>query len=163
VSALETTDIEALVRGWIASYSEKDFDAHNALIHPDAVVVYPEMSFVNPQLSAGKDFLVKTLEKDEKAFVDLKMIVDNLWVVGNVAFVEGHFVGSKLASTVGEEATGSDMWLRFLNRIEIEDGMVKLVYAYYDTALLYQIQLGMAGPTKENPIPPWMIALGSAG
>jgi hypothetical protein len=54
------------------------------------------------------------------------------------------------------------MRLRFLNRIEIEDGMVKLVYCYYDTALLYQIQLGLEGPTRDNPVPPWMIALSAA-
>ena len=143
-------------------YSEKNFEAHNALIHPDAVVVYPEMNFVDPNLTAGRDFLVKTLEKDEKAFVDLKMTIDNLWVVGDMAFVEGFFVGTKLGSTVGEAATGSDMRLRFLNRIQIQDGMVRLVYAYYDTALLYQVQLGLEGPTRENPIPPWMIALSAA-
>ena len=162
MSTPEAIDIEALVRGWVQSYSDKDFDAHNALIHPDAVVVYPEMGFVDPHLSAGRDFLVKTLEKDEKAFVDLKMVIGEVWVVGTVAFVEGHFVGSKLGSTVGEQASGSEMYLRFLNRIEIEDGMVKLVHAYYDTALLYQIQLGMEGPTKANPIPPWMLALSAA-
>jgi ketosteroid isomerase-like protein len=157
-----STDIEALVRAWIGYYGDKDFDAHNALIHPDAVVRYPEMAFAHADLSAGKDFLVKTLEKDEKAFVDLKMTIDNVWVVGNTAFVEGFFIGKTLGSTVAESATGSDMRLRFLNRIEIEDGLVKLVYAYYDTALLYQIQLGLEGPTRENPIPPWMLALSAA-
>ena len=53
------------------------------------------------------------------------------------------------------------MKLRFLDRIEIEDRKVKLIYAFYDTALLYQIQLGLEGPTKQNPIPPWMIAMRS--
>lgn len=161
-SALPTTDIEALVRAWIGYYGDKDFDAHNALIHPDAVVRYPEMAFLDPTMSAGKDFLVKTLEKDEKAFLDLKMTIEDVWVVGDTAFVEGFFIGTKLGSTVGEAATGSDMKLRFLNRIVIEDGLVKLVHAYYDTALLYQIQLGLEGPTKENPIPPWMLALSAA-
>jgi ketosteroid isomerase-like protein len=160
--ALPTTDIEALVRSWIGMYGDKDFDGHNALIHPDAVVVYPEMAFVDPSISAGKDFLVKTLEKDEKAFLDLRMDIDNVWVSGNTAFVEGYFVGSKLGSTVGDSATGSDMRLRFLNRVLIEDGLVKEVFAYYDTALLYQIQLGLEGPTKEAPIPPWMLALSAA-
>jgi hypothetical protein len=51
------------------------------------------------------------------------------------------------------------MKLRFLDRIEIEDRKVKLIYAFYDTALLYQIQLGLEGPTKANPIPPWMLAM----
>jgi ketosteroid isomerase-like protein len=156
------TDIEKLVRDWIRLYSEKDFDAHNALIHPDAVVMYPEMAYVDPGMTAGKDFLVKTLEKDEKAFVDLQMSIDNVWVAGDTAFVEGFFVGSRLGSTVGDAATGSEMRLRFLNRIVIQDGLVKLVYAYYDTALLYQIQLGLEGPTRENPIPPWMLALSAA-
>jgi ketosteroid isomerase-like protein len=157
-----STDIGKLVREWLDFYSNKDFDAHNALIHPDAVVVYPEMAYVDPGLSAGKDFLVKTLEKDEKAFIDLRMDVESVWVSGNTVFVEGFFVGSKLGSTVGDAAQGSDMRLRFLNRIVIEDGLVKLVYAYYDTALLYQIQLGLEGPTRENPIPPWMLALSVA-
>ena len=50
------------MREWFRSYAEKDFATHNALIHPDAVVVYPEMCFVDPDMSAGKDFLEKTLE-----------------------------------------------------------------------------------------------------
>jgi hypothetical protein len=53
------------------------------------------------------------------------------------------------------------MKLRFLDRIEIKDRKVKLIYAFYDTALLYQIQLGLEGPTKQNPIPPWMTAMSS--
>jgi hypothetical protein len=39
--ALSPDEIESLVRDWFRTYSEKDFDAHNALIHPKAVVVYP--------------------------------------------------------------------------------------------------------------------------
>jgi ketosteroid isomerase-like protein len=163
VTVSATTDVETIVRDWLRFYSEKNFEAHNALIHPDVVVVYPEMNFVDPDLTAGRDFLLKTLEKDEKAFVDLQMSVDNLWVVGNTAFVEGFFVGTKVGSTIGEAASGSEMRLRFLNRIEIQDGMVKLVHCFYDTALLYQVQLGLEGPTRENPIPPWMTALAAAG
>jgi hypothetical protein len=53
------------------------------------------------------------------------------------------------------------MKLRFLDRIDIEDRKIKLVYAFYDTALLYQIQLGLEGPTKANPIPPWMMSMAS--
>jgi hypothetical protein len=41
--------------------------------------------------------------------------------------------------------------------------LIKLVHAYYDTALFYQIQLGLEGPTKEHPLPPWMIAMSSGG
>jgi ketosteroid isomerase-like protein len=158
-SILEPSAIEAIVRDWFRFYSEKDFEAHNALIHPDAVVVYPEMAFVDPGLVGGKDFLQRTLEKDEKAFIDLAMHIDNLWVSGNSAFVEGRFEGSTLGGTMLDVAQGSEMRLRFLDRIDIEDGMVKLVHAYYDTALFYQIQLGLEGPTKDTPMPPWMIAM----
>ena len=63
--------------------------------------------------------------------------------------------------TIADAARGSEIKLRFLDRIDIEDGMIKLVHAYYDTALLYQIQLGLDGPTKENPVSPWMIAMAS--
>jgi ketosteroid isomerase-like protein len=157
----EPSEIEAIVQEWFRSYSDKDFDAHNALIHPDAVVVYPEMSFVDPELKGGKDYLVKTLEKDEANFLDLRQTVTNVWVVGNNAFVEGYFSGSKLGGSIVDQASGSDMKLPFLHRMEFEDGLVKLIYAYYDTALLYQIQLGLEGPTKENPIPPWMLAMGA--
>ena len=52
------------------------------------------------------------------------------------------------------------MKLRFLDRIEIEDRKVKLIYAFYDTALLYQIQLGLENPAKADPIPPWMTQWG---
>jgi len=152
-------EVEAIVRKWFDSYSDKDFETHNALIHPDAVVVYPEMSFVDPDLSAGKAFLEKTLEHDEKNFLDLRMTITRISVVGDTAFVEGFFSGSKLGGTLVGEATGSEINLRFLDRIDIEDGMIKLVHAYYDTALLYQIQLGLEGPTKENPITPWMLAM----
>jgi ketosteroid isomerase-like protein len=155
----ESAEIERIVREWFRSYSEKDFEAHNALIHPDAVVIYPEMCFVDPDMSAGRDFLVKTLEKDEANFLDLRQTVTNLWIVGNAAFVEGYFSGTKLGGTIVDDATGSEMKLRFLHHMEIEDGMVKLMHAYYDTALLYQIQLGLQGPTKENPIAPWMLAM----
>jgi hypothetical protein len=131
------------------------------LIHPDAVVVYPEMCFVDPDLSAGKDFLEKTLEKDEAHFIDLRQTIVDLWVVGNTAFVEGFFSGSKLGGSIAEAATGSDIKLRFLDRIDIEDRKIKLVHAFYDTALLYQIQLGLEGPTKEHPVAPWMLAMAS--
>jgi ketosteroid isomerase-like protein len=158
-SGYDPSDVEAIVREWFRTYSEKDFDAHNALIHPDVVVVYPEMCFVDPDPSAGKDFLEKTLEKDGANFLDLKQTISNLWVVGNTAFVEGYFSGSKLGGTIAGQATGSEMKLRFLDRIEIEDRKIKLVYAFYDTALLYQVQLGLQGPTKADPIPPWMMAM----
>ncbi|GMU79646.1 MAG: hypothetical protein AMXMBFR46_24360 [Acidimicrobiia bacterium] len=155
----EPSDVEAIVREWFRSYSEKDFETHNALIHPDVVVVYPEMCFVDPDLSAGRDFLVKTLEKDEANFVDLRQTITNLWVVGNSAFVEGFFSGTRLGGTIVDQAASSEIKLRFLDRIDIEDGMVKLIHAYYDTALLYQIQLGLEGPTREQPIAPWMLAM----
>jgi ketosteroid isomerase-like protein len=155
------SEVETIVREWFRAYSEKDFEAHNALIHPDAVVVYPEMCFVDSDLSAGKDFLEKTLEKDEANFLDLKMTIDKLWVVGDTAFVQGYFSGNKLGGTIADEARGSEINLRFLDRIDIEDRKIKLVYAFYDTALLYQIQLGLEGPTQENPIAPWMMAMGS--
>jgi ketosteroid isomerase-like protein len=158
-SGYNPSDVEAIVREWFRTYSEKDFDAHNALIHPDVVVVYPEMCFVDPDLSAGKDFLERTLERDGANFLDLKQTISSLWVVGNTAFVEGYFSGSKLGGTIAGEATGSEMKLRFLDRIEIEDRKIKLVYAFYDTALLYQVQLGLQGPTKADPIPPWMMAM----
>ena len=158
-NAYEPSEVESIVREWFRTYSEKDFDAHNALIHPDVVVVYPEMCFVDSDMSGGRAFLEKTLEKDEVNFIDLKQTITNLWVVGNTAFVEGYFSGSKLGGTIVDQAVGSEMKLRFLDRIEIEDRKVKLIYAFYDTALLYQIQLGLEGPTKANPIPPWMLAM----
>jgi ketosteroid isomerase-like protein len=155
----EPSEVENIVRKWFRAYSEKDFETHNALIHPDAVVVYPEMCFVDPDLSAGKDFLEKTLEKDKANFIDLRMTIDNLWVVGDSAFVEGYFSGNTLGGTIVDQARASEIKLRFLDRIDIEDGKVKLVHAYYDTALLYQIQLGLEGPTKEQPVAPWMMAM----
>jgi ketosteroid isomerase-like protein len=160
-SVSDPSEVEDTVREWFRTYSEKDFEAHNALIHPDAVVVYPEMCFVDPDMSGGKAFLERTLEKDGANFIDLKQTITNLWVVGNTAFVEGYFSGSKLGGTIVDQAEGSEMKLRFLDRIEIEDRKVKLIYAFYDTALLYQIQLGLEGPTKQNPIPPWMRAMSS--
>ena len=160
-SVYEPSEVEDIVREWFRTYSEKDFDAHNALIHPDAVVVYPEMAFVDPDLSGGKAFLEKTLEKDGANFIDLRQTITDLWVVGSTAFVEGYFSGSKLGGTIADQADASEMKLRFLDRIEIEDRKVKLIYAFYDTALLYQIQLGLEGPTKANPIPPWMTAMGA--
>jgi ketosteroid isomerase-like protein len=152
-------EIEAIVEEWFRSYSEKDFDAHNALIHDDAVVIYPEMCFVDADMSAGKDFLVTTLEKDEANFLDLRQTVTNTWIVGNTAIVEGFFSGGKLGGTIADDATGTEIKLRFLHHMEFEDGKVILMHAYYDTALLYQIQLGLQGPTKENPIAPWMLAM----
>ncbi len=160
-SVYEPAEIESIVREWFRSYSEKDFDAHNALIHDDAVVIYPEMCFVDPDLSAGRDFLVKTLEKDEANFIDLKQTITNLWIVGNTAFVEGYFSGNKLGGTIADDATGSEIKLRFLHHMDIEDGKVKLMHAFYDTALLYQVQLGLQGPTRENPVAPWMLAMAS--
>src|SRR6202167_1626153 len=116
-SVLEPSEVEAIVREWFRTYSEKDFDAHNALIHPDFVVVYPEMCFVAPDMSGGRAFLEKTFEKDEANFNDLKQTITNLWVVGNTAFVEGSFSGSKLGGTIVDQADGSEMKLRFLDRI----------------------------------------------
>jgi ketosteroid isomerase-like protein len=154
-------EIESIVTEWFRSYSEKDFEAHNALIHDDCVVIYPEMCFVDPDMSAGKDFLVQTLEKDEANFLDLKQTVTNLWIVGDTAIVEGYFSGSTLGGTIADDAKGSEMKLRFLHHMEFADGKVILMHSYYDTALLYQIQLGLEGPTKENPIAPWMLAMAS--
>jgi ketosteroid isomerase-like protein len=108
----EPSEVENIVRKWFRAYSEKDFETHNALIHPDAVVVYPEMCFVDPDLSAGKDFLEKTLEKDEANFIDLRMTIDDLWVVGDSAFVEGHFSGNTLGGTIVDQAKASEIKLR---------------------------------------------------
>jgi ketosteroid isomerase-like protein len=160
-SVHEPAEVESIVREWFRTYSEKDFDAHNALIHPDVVVVYPEMCYVDPDLSAGRDFLVKTLEKDGANFLDLRQTISNLWGVGDTAFVEGYFSGGRLGGTIAGQATGSEIKLPFLDRIDIKDGKIKLVHAYYDTALLYQVQLGLQGPTKEQPITPWMMAMSS--
>jgi ketosteroid isomerase-like protein len=77
-SVYEPSEVEDIVREWFLSYSEKDFDAHNALIHPDAVVVYPEMCFVDPDMSGGKAFLERTLQKDEANFIDLKQTITSL-------------------------------------------------------------------------------------
>ena len=160
-SVYEPSEVEAIVREWFRTYSEKDFDAHNALIHPDVVVVYPEMCFIDPDMSAGRAFLHKTLEKDGANFLDLKQTINDLWVVGDTAFVEGYFIGNRLGGTIVDEAKGSEMKLRFLDRIDIKDGKIKLIHAFYDTALLYQIQLGLEGPSKANPVPPWMMSMGS--
>src|ERR1700733_5404668 len=159
-SVLEPDEVETIIRNWFRTYSEKDFDAHNAMIHPDVVVVYPEMCFTNPDASSGRSFLIKTLEKDEASFVDLKQTITNLWVVGDTAFVEGYFSGSKLGGSLADQ-DGSQMKLNFLDRIDIEDRKIKAVCCYYDTALLYQVQLGLEGPTKEQPTPPWMVAMGA--
>src|ERR1700691_2483801 len=99
-SVNDPIEVERIVREWFRTYSEKDFDAHNALIHPDAVVVYPEMAFVDPDLSGGRAFLEKTLEKDGANFIDLRQTITDLWVVGNTAFVEGYFSGSTLGGTI---------------------------------------------------------------
>lgn len=160
---LEPAEVEAIVRTWIDSYSAKDFETHNDLIHPDVEVVYPEMSFVDPEMKAGRDFLVKTLEEDEVAFVDLAQEIFRVSVVGNTAFVEGRFVGSTLGGSIKERVSSAGMNTRFLHRIDIVDGKVRLVHSYYDTALFYQIQLGLEGPTKENPIAPWMLEMSSQG
>jgi ketosteroid isomerase-like protein len=160
-SVLEPSEVEAIVTGWFRTYSEKDFAAHNALIHPDCVVVYPEMCYTNPDASAGSAFLLKTLEKDEASFLDLKQTITDLWVVGDTAFVAGYFSGNKVGGTLVGQARGSVTKLNFLDRIEIEDRKIKLVHCYYDTALFYQIQLGLDGPTKEKPIPPWMVSMGA--
>ena len=166
-SVYEPSEVEAIVREFFRTYSDKEFDAHNALVHPDAVVVYPEMCWTDPNNSAGKEFLEKTLEKDGANFLDLKMTINDVWVVGDTAFVDGYFSGNTLGGTIVDEAKGSEMYLRFLDRIEIEERMIKLVHAFYDTALFYQIQLGLEGPTKANPVPPWGMAMssgqGSAG
>ena len=156
---LSPNEVETLVRAWFKSYSDKDFDTHNAMIHPDVVVVYPEMCYLSPDSAAGVDFLTKTLEADEEAFINLRQDVENVHVVGNTAFVEGWFNGSQVGSTVADEASGSEMRFRFLHRVMLQDGKIKEVYSYYDTALPYQIQLGLQGPTKTAPIPPWMIAM----
>lgn len=159
-SRYEPAEVEAIVRKWFQSYSDKDFETHNNLIHPDVVVVYPEMRFASPDLVAGKSYLVKTLEHDEDNFLDLRQTITNLWVVGDTAFVEGFFSGNKIGGTLANDAGDqAEMHLTFLDRIDIEDGMIKLVYCYYDTALLYQIQLGLEGPSKEKPITDWMVAM----
>jgi ketosteroid isomerase-like protein len=158
-SVYEPSEVESIVREWFRTYSEKDFDSHNALIHPDVVVVYPEMCFIDWDMSAGRAFLEKTLQQDGANFLDLKQTITDLWVVGSTAFVEGYFIGNMLGGTIVDQAKGSEMRLRFLDRIDIEDGKIKLIHAFYDTALLYQIQLGLEGPSKANPVPPWMLSM----
>lgn len=159
-NSIKTKEIEAMVREWFQTYSDKDFESHNKLIHPDVVVVYPEMCYMSPDACAGREFLEKTLEEDEEAFVNLKQEVDNISVVGDTAFVEGWFVGDKLGGVLKDSVKGSDIRFRFLHRILVQDSMVKEIFCYYDTAILYQIQLGLEGPTKESPIAPWMMEMG---
>jgi ketosteroid isomerase-like protein len=139
--------VEATVRDFFRFYAEKNFVAKNAMVHPDAVFSYPEMQYTNPENTMGAAGLKSTLERDGATFVDLQMRIDNVWVDGNTAFVEGYFIGSKLNK------------VPYLHRIEVEGRQIKSVRSHYDTALFYQVQLGVQGPTMENPIPPWMKAL----
>ena len=129
------------------------------MIHPDARAVYPEMQYTNPDNSMGMEGLKKTLEKDGNTFVDLHMRIDNMWAMGNTVFVEGFFIGSELTGVLKTMARASNNKVPYLHRIEIKDGKIILVHSYYDTALFYQVQLGLEGPTMENPIAPWMKAL----
>ncbi|MDB5425832.1 MAG: hypothetical protein JWQ29_3248 [Phenylobacterium sp.] len=156
---LTPDEVKALVRKWFLLYEEKKIDEHNAMIHPDAVAVYPEMLYLNPETSMGMSALKKTLESDGRNFVDLKMRIDNMWAVGNTAFVEGYFIGSKLAGALAKIARGTNSKVPYLHRVEVQDRKIKLVHSYYDTALFYQVQLGLEGPTREQPIAPWMKAL----
>ena len=64
-SVLEPSEVEAIIRDWFRTYSEKDFAAHNALIHPDCVVVYPEMCYTNPDASAGSAVWAPSLSARE--------------------------------------------------------------------------------------------------
>lgn len=150
---------KALVREWFRLYEVKEIDKHNAMIHPEARTSYPEMQYMNPENSKGADFLKKTLKSDESAFVDLHMRIDNIWALGNTVFVEGFFIGSKLTGVLGKMAKATNNKVPYLHHIEVEDGKIKLVKSYYDTALFYQVQLGLQGPTMEEPIAPWMKAL----
>ena len=61
--------------------------------------------FVDPDLSGGKAFLEKTLEKDEANFIDLRQTITDLWVIGDTAFVEGYFSGSKLGGPLSTKLT----------------------------------------------------------
>ena len=153
--------VEATVRDFFRFYAEKDFVSKNAMIHPDAIVSYPEMQYANPEATMGSDGLKSTLESDGATFADLSMRIDNIWVDGNTAFVEGYFVGSKLNGAMAEMAKAQKSYVPYLHRVEVQDGMIKRVHSYYDTALFYQIQLGLQGPTMEDPVTPWMKAVGA--
>lgn len=154
-------ELKALVREWFRLYEVKQIDAHNAMIHPEARSVYPEMQYTNPEASMGMEGLKKTLETDGETFVDLHMRIDNMWAVDSTVFVEGFFIGSKLTGVLATMAKASNNKVPFLHRIEVQDRKIKLVHSYYDTALFYQVQLGLEGPTMENPIAPWMKAMGA--
>ncbi|MDB5425833.1 MAG: hypothetical protein JWQ29_3249 [Phenylobacterium sp.] len=151
--------VEATVRDFFRFYAEKNFVAKNAMVHPDAVFSYPEMQYTNPENTMGAAGLKSTLERDGATFVDLQMRIDNVWVDGNTAFVEGYFIGSKLNGALRDMAKASNNKVPYLHRIEVEGRQIKSVRSHYDTALFYQVQLGVQGPTMENPIPPWMKAL----
>lgn len=153
---------KALVREWFRLYEVKQIEAHNAMIHPEAIAIYPEMQYMNPEAFMGADRLKKTLEADEENFVDLHMRIDNIWAVDNAVFVEGFFIGSKLTGILASMAKAQKSKVPFLHRIEVQGRQIKLVHSYYDTALFYQVQLGLEGPTLEKPIAPWMMALGAA-
>ena len=152
---------KALVREWFRLYEVKEIAAHNAMVHPDAVAIYPEMQYRDPEAKMGADGLRKTLDSDEATFADLRMRIDNMWAIGDTVFVEGYFIGSKLNGALARMAKAQKSYVPYLHRIEVKDGKIKLVHSYYDTALFYQIQLGLEGPTMEKPITPWMMALGA--
>lgn len=158
-AALTPDEVKAIVRDWFKLYEDKKIEEHNAMIHPEAEAIYPEMLYLNPETTMGMGALQKTLESDGKNFVDLRMRIDNMWAVGNTAFVEGYFVGSKLSGALAKMAKGTNSNVPYLHRVEVQDGKIKLVHSYYDTALFYQVQLGLEGPTKDSPIAPWMMAL----
>ena len=158
---LPPAEVEQLVRDWFRFYEEKNFAAKNAMIHPDAEISYPEMQYTNPEQKMGREGLVSTLESDGATFVDLRMRIDDVRVVGNTAFVEGYFIGSKLNGALARMAKASNNKVAYLHRVEVQDRKIRLVRSYYDTALFYQVQLGVEGPTMEQPIAPWMKAVGA--
>jgi ketosteroid isomerase-like protein len=124
----ESTEVHAVIDGFSAAWAHPDLDRFMALLHPDVLLLQPVTKPIRGRAAARAEF-AKLLGW----LADLRGTVDHTAATGNVALIAW-----RLAFTLG----GKPYELRIVDRLVIEDGLIREREAYYDSLGLMIALLG---------------------
>jgi ketosteroid isomerase-like protein len=121
-------DVQAVIDGFTAAWAHPDLDRFMALLHPDVLLLQPVTKPIH-----GRDAARAEFAKLLGWLTDLRGTVDHTAATGNVALIAW-----RLAFTLG----GKPYELRIVDRLVIEDGLIREREAYYDSLGLMIALLG---------------------
>jgi len=124
----ERADVQAVIDGFTAAWAHPNLDHFMALLHPDVLLLQPVTKPIHGRDAARVEFaqLLGWLP-------DLRGTVDHTAATANIALIAW-----RLAFALG----GKPYELRIVDRLVVEDGLIREREAYYDSLGLMIALLG---------------------